>query len=97
MATPVNVTACDNELIVIASTPAASSEVFRIKSGYNNPVSYQVDLAAILSPGGYDLTMIGLNWGGPYNFLLTVNGTSYGASGNANPGINWAETIQITV
>lgn len=83
MATPVNVTACDNDLIVIASTPAASSEVFRIRSGYNNPVSYQVDLAAILALGSYDLTVIGVNWGGPYNFAVTVNGQSYGTSGSA--------------
>lgn len=97
MSTPVVVSACDNELIVIASQGAGSSEVFRLKSGYNAPVSYSIDLAFILPSGSYDLTMIGVNWGGPYDFALTVNGSPYGASGNAAPGVNWVQTIPITV
>lgn len=97
MSTPVNVTACDNELIVIASQHAFSSEVFRLKSGYNDPVSYSVDLASILPSGTYDLTMIGVNWGGPFDFALTVAGSPYGNSGNAAPGVNWTQTIPINV
>jgi hypothetical protein len=97
MSTPVNVTACDNELIVIASQFAFSSEVFHLKSGNNDPVSYSVDLASILPSGTYDLTMIGVNWGGPFNYALTVAGSSYGNSGSAPPGINWSQTISISV
>ena len=97
MSTPVDVTACDNELIVIATQWALSSEVFRIKSGNGNAVSYSVDLASILPSGAYDLTMIGVNWGGPFNFALTVDGAGYGNSGSGGAGISWTQTISITV
>lgn len=97
MATPVNVTACDNELIVIASQWPFSSEVFHLKSGNNDTVAYSVDLASILPSGTYDLTMIGVNWGGPFNFALTVAGINYGNSGSAAPGVNWTQTISISV
>lgn len=102
--TLINVSATDNELYLIASTGAGSSEIVHIKSGYNNPVSYQVVPQSILAPGNYNLTMVGINWGGPTNFKVTLTtggaAQSYGASSNgasAPVGVFWTQSIAITV
>ena len=42
----IDVQACDNELIILASTAAQSSELCRLKSGYNAPVSDVFNLTA---------------------------------------------------
>jgi hypothetical protein len=68
----IQATACDNELSVVASTPAGSSELFHLKSGFNNPVNDTVIPQSILAPGTYTLTAIGLNWGGPANFKIIL-------------------------
>lgn len=102
-ATLVNITATDNELILIASTGAGSSEVAHIKSGYNNPVAYQVVPQSILPAGNYTLTMIGINWGGPSAFKvsLTLDGAVTVFSSPANlptdPGVTWTQSVAITV
>ncbi len=76
----IEVTQCDNELILIASTPAGSSTLCHLKSGYNAPVRYQVDPSHILPAGHYTLEMIGINWGGPGAWEVIVNGESFGHS-----------------
>ena len=68
----IQATACDNELSVVASTPAGSSELFHLKSGFNNPVNDTVIPQSILPAGAYTLTAIGLNWGGPANFKVIL-------------------------
>jgi len=67
------VSQCDNEIILIASTPAGSSTLCHLKSGYNAPVSYEFNPRHILpSTGTYTLKMVGINWGGPGAFEVTV-------------------------
>lgn len=68
----INVTATDNELYIIASTNNGSSEICHIKSGYDKEVNYTLYPRAILSPGKYDLTIIGINWGAEFKFKLTI-------------------------
>lgn len=70
--TKIAITACDNELLLIASTAAGSSTLCHLKSGYNAPVSYTFNPQHILAPGTYDLNMIGLNWGGPGAWKISV-------------------------
>jgi hypothetical protein len=99
--TKIHVTACDNELYILASTPAGSSEICHLKSGYNNPVNYEVTPQSILPPGNYTLTMIGINWGGPTAFKVTLitGGVSQVHSGGTgtNPGVTWSQAVAITV
>jgi hypothetical protein len=99
--TKIHVTACDNELYLIASTPAGSSEICHITSGYNNPVEYTVVPQSILPKGQYTMIMVGVNWGGPQAFkvILTTGGvdTPYTAPQNTNVGANWTVAVPITV
>jgi hypothetical protein len=74
--TLIEVTACDNELYVIASTAAFSSELLHIKSGYGDPVSYKVKPQSILAAGSYSLIFVGINWGGPSAFKVTLTQSS---------------------
>jgi|HubBroStandDraft_5_1064220.scaffolds.fasta_scaffold1642229_1 hypothetical protein len=98
--TMINVTATDNELYLIASTPAGSAEIGHIVSGYNNPVSYKVVPHSVLPPGNYSLTMVGINWGGPAAFDVVLTpaqaGTSY-SSASAPVGVVWTKTVPMTV
>ena len=98
MATPVHVTACDNELYITASTFSGSAELLHIKSGNNDPVSVEFNLESVLPSGTYDITFIGINWGGPYNFAVSVGGTSYGPpSGSGPAAAQWTQTIQVAI
>jgi hypothetical protein len=98
--TKIDVQACDNELIILASTGAGSSELCRLKSGYNAPVSYIFNPAHILAPGQYDLTFIGVNWGGPGNFKIVVTtggvATPYTGGGGAT-GVVYTKTIPMQI
>jgi len=98
----IQATACDNELSVVASTPAGSSELFHLKSGFNNPVNDTVIPQSILPAGPYTLTAIGLNWGGPSDFkviLTDVNGSSNTLSGGTGlpTGGVWSQAVAINV
>jgi hypothetical protein len=99
--TQIQVTAADNELILIASTPAGSSELLRTKSGYHRPVNITLHPGTILPAGDYSLTMIGVNWGGPsaYTVVVTTDGTprTYQGGGNTSPGVVWSQTIPMSV
>jgi hypothetical protein len=99
--TQIHVSATDNELYIIASTPAGSSELCHIKSGFNDPVSYNLNSPAhTLPPGNYDLTFVGINWGGPWNFNITTTPPTSPpllSTGNGTVGVVWSKTIQITV
>lgn len=70
--TNIQVTACDNELYILATTGAGSSEICHIKSGYGNPVNYSVIPQSILPKGAYSLIVVGINWGGPSAFKVTL-------------------------
>ncbi|MDT5062567.1 MAG: hypothetical protein QOH63_3026 [Acidobacteriota bacterium] len=101
--TKIHVTATDNELYILASTPSGSSEICHIKSGFNNPVEYVVVPQSILPSGAYTLTMVGINWGGPHQFtiILTTGGTNTtitsGPPTNAPAGANWTKSVPINV
>jgi hypothetical protein len=102
MTASIKVSACDNELHVIASTPAFSAEICHISSGYNDPVAYAVNLGSILPPGKYSLTMVGINWGGPakYAIAVTNNGTTTPYSfekADAPAGVVWSQTVNVDV
>lgn len=100
MPTLVDITASDNELYISASNAdgSGSYELIHLKSGYNDPVQASFNLESILPSGSYNLTFIGVNWGGPYNFLVSVGGNSYGAGPASGPvGVSWTQTIQVTI
>ncbi|MEZ4863490.1 MAG: hypothetical protein R3C14_19380 [Caldilineaceae bacterium] len=99
--TNIHVTAIDNELYILAAQPTGSYEICHIKSGYDAPVNYAVNPQTILPSGNYTLIMVGINWGGPQAFKVTVTtdgrDTVYTAPANTAPGANWTQAIQITV
>ena len=99
--TKIHVTATDNELYIIATTPAGSSEIGHIVSGYNNPVEYTVVPQSVLPKGTYTLVLVGINWGGPQAFKVTLTtggvDTVYAAPANSAVGANWTVAIPITV
>jgi len=82
--TLIHVTKTDNELYIIAipSNGYASSVIGHITSGFNNPVEYKVVPQSVLAPGEYTLVLIGINWGGPQQFSVTL-------TGNASPNQNF--------
>jgi len=101
--TQIDVTKCDNELYIIASTPAGSSELLHIKSGYSKPVVHTVYPPAILPPGSYTLILIGINWGGPQEFSVKVTLASgppqvYNLALGPGPvGDNWHVAVPMTI
>jgi hypothetical protein len=117
MANMINVTACDNELIIMTYQGNAGYELCRILSGYNNTVNVQLNIQAgpyqgsltfngVTTPlnvpnpitvtvpaGEYQLLLLGIDWGGPAQFTVNVNGKQYAlppqSNGNGlvfNPG-----------
>ena len=98
----IEATQCDNELSVIASTSNGSSELFHIKSGFNDPVNYVVKPQSILPKGNYTLTALGINWGGPSGFKVTLTPSAGApiilAGGSGLPaGGTWSQAVAITV
>src|SRR2546422_8002595 len=98
--TKIDVQAVDNELILLASTGRGSELLCHLKSGFNAPVSYVFNPGHILPPGSYDLTAIGINWGGPGIFKIVVTSgttqTPLVGSGTAT-GVVFTKTIPMTV
>src|SRR5262245_10453338 len=104
--TNISVTACDNELYLIAlpqSSPTnfAGSEIVHIMSGFNDPVNYSVRPQAILPAGQYTLVIVGINWGGPQKFTvtLTIGGAPvvFNAPAGTAIGANWTVATPMTV
>ena len=109
--TLIHVTKTDNELYILAIQEASekgapagrySSELCHIKSGFSDRVDYRFRPGACLAPGNYTLVMIGINWGGPQAFKVTL--TTNGAPdvhefplANTPPGTVWSEAVPITV
>jgi hypothetical protein len=74
----IEVTQCDNQLIGLAvpSGGSASVELFDFKLGGGTvaaPIKYSVPNINILQPGEYTLLILGINWGGPATFTVTVD------------------------
>ena len=101
--TKIHVTACDNELYILASPADGrdSLEIVHIKSGFSDPVEYKLRPQTCLAPGKYNLTMVGLNWGGPdaFKVTLTTGGVDhlYSSPGTGQTGVSWSQTVPITV
>ena len=97
--TQIHVTACDNELYILASTGRESSELCHIKSGFNDPVDDKFNPGHILPPGSYELTLVGINWGGPWKFGVTTTPPIAGLSGSGSgpAGVVFTKTVPITV
>jgi len=96
--TKIVVSQCDNEIILIASTPAGSSTLCHLKSGYKAPVSYEFNPSHILPSGTYTLEMIGINWGGPGAFEVTVTTNGKAETfGTHSSGPFWAEQTRISI
>jgi hypothetical protein len=100
--TEINVKTVDNEFYIIASTPSMTSELLHVSNGVIPTVSYIVNPAHVLPGGTYSLTFVGINWGGPWGFSVTITSSSgtftYGNSSNAaTVGVVWSETLTITV
>lgn len=101
--TQIQVTACDNELMLIAipSSGLASSELLHYTSGFGKPVNVTVLPGAVLPTGNYTLSMVGINWGGPstYSVTVTTNGVAktYTGGGNTVVGPNWVNSVPISV
>jgi len=82
--TKIEVTKCDNELYIIAIPATAglgSFEILHMSSGFGNPVNYTVIPQSILPKGNYTLSFLGINWGGPQEFHVTLT-----IGGVATPG-----------
>lgn len=95
----ITVTACDNELVILAYQQNASFELCRILSGNTNSVNVTLNITQgvyqgtivldginqalnstvpqTLAPGVYEIMLLGLDWGGPSQFTVGVNGTPY--------------------
>jgi hypothetical protein len=102
--TKIHVTACDNELYILATNPTpgmGTIELCHIMSGFNSPIDYAIFPQSVLPKGTYTLIMVGINWGGPQAFkvILTTNGvnTEYTAPTSTTVGANWTKSVQITV
>jgi L-asparaginase len=108
LANVINVTACDNELIIMTYQENASYELCRILSGNNNTVNVQLNIQegpyqgsltfnGVTTPlnvpnpitvtvpaGEYQLLLLGINWGGPTQFTVNVNGKQYALPPQSN-------------
>jgi hypothetical protein len=103
--TKISITACDNELYILAAsvTGGPTTEICHIMSGYSEPVNYSISPGAVLKPGTYNLFIIGINWGGParYKITLTTGGVTQKPitySNSSPPGVWTPKNVpQITV
>ena len=75
--TAINVKFVDNELYIIAipSNGMASIELFHYKSGFNDPMNVTIVPQHVLANGNYTLSFVGINWGGPSKFTVSLIGT----------------------
>jgi hypothetical protein len=90
-------------IYLIAVQWGLSAEIGHIVSGNNNPVSYDVVLAPVLPPGNYTLIIVGINWGGPATYKVTLTHSSgaptvlsFGPT-TTPPGVAWNHAVAITV
>ena len=101
--TKIQVRATDNELYILALNSAGigSYEICHIMSGFNNPVDYVVIPQSILPKGSYNLVLIGINWGGPATFSVTLTtggvATTHAAPAGSTVGVFWHDLIPIQV
>ena len=93
MANTINVTACDNELIILAYQATGSFELCRILSGNLNPINVTINI----NEGSYQGTQVinGINVPiPPTSFTTTLPAGSYNL---LLLGIDWGTTSIFTV
>ncbi|MEK6263134.1 MAG: hypothetical protein AABP62_31535 [Planctomycetota bacterium] len=101
--TAINITHVDNELYIVAtpSSARASSELFHYMSGFGANMNVVIVPQHVLPPGKYTLSFIGINWGGPAKFTITMttNGvtTPVPATAGSTVGVVWTANMAITV
>ena len=76
MITAINIKFVDNELYVIAipANATASIELFHYKSGFNDPMNVKIVPQHVLPAGQYTLSFVGVNWGGPGTWKISLTG-----------------------
>jgi hypothetical protein len=120
MSNTIQISACDNELIILAYQEGVSYEIGRILSGNGEAVNVSLDLLAgdyvggslfnginvpldasittYIPSGSYSLLFLGINWGGPSSFTVSVGGTAVGGTVGQGLGLTWNPgPIAITV
>ncbi len=102
--TAININYVDNELYIIAipSTGNGGFELFHYVSGYSDKMYVTIVPQHVLPPGQYTLSFVGINWGGPtsFNVSLTTNGTTTPVSpqpSTQSVGVVWSPSVSITV
>jgi hypothetical protein len=91
MANKISVTACDNELIILAFTPTASFELCRILSGNKNPVSVTIPITA----GPYVGTVVLNGVNQPLN-LAVPQTLAPGTYNIQLVGVNWGDVTNFS-
>lgn len=89
MATTINITACDNELLLIAYQGNASYIICDIKSGYGNAVDIQIPISAGSYQGPVQLDGIAGALTGTYPASLPAGGYTL-----TYAGLNWGGPTQ---
>ncbi|POZ61258.1 hypothetical protein [Chromobacterium alticapitis] len=84
MANTLTITACDNELVLIAYTGANSYQIADIKSGNNEPVNFTISLQSGQYTGPLNLNGVTAPLSGNYNVYLASGAYTLVAT-----GINW--------
>jgi hypothetical protein len=96
--TKIEVTACDNELYLIAIESRGgdgngnhgSFELGHVKYGGGDPVELTITPHSVLPPGHYNLALVGINWGGPSGFTVKLTpGTTQTAPATNTIGAVW--------
>jgi len=109
VATDVQVTGCDNEIHIYATTLGSSVEVLSLVNTLNQPVNTTIHLPSKLQGGGnFTFLIVGLNWGGPWEFKVAFkNGNQVvwqaspsspiPTSADAPPGVAWTASLGFAV
>lgn len=126
MTNTIDITACDNELYIIAYNTTQSYQLAHILSGNGEPVNASFSLLngtyqttatlnsvcfpltgpnsnpmygmATLPGGTYTLIALGINWGGPASFAVSVNGTPLSGTTSQGEGLVWTpQGVTITI
>ncbi|MCJ8208584.1 hypothetical protein MUY27_02615 [Mucilaginibacter sp. RS28] len=88
----INVTACDNELIILAYQWGGSFELMRILSGNTNPVNVNINIANGQYSGPIVLNGVNSALSGTYDVYL-----SPGSYSLLLMGVNWGGPQQFTI
>ena len=117
----ISISACDNELYVIAYQDATSYQLAHILSGHTNSVDVTITVArgpysqepqtyngvngplnasysVAIPAGNYTLLAVGINWGGPINFAVSLDGAALsGSSTGSSVNVVWQANTALAV